>query len=111
MTARNIGGSLLASSNERILRRVETPFADFYVRPVPELDTHVLSASHGKGVSMLAEHPNGFSCHALLLLIVAGDVEKAKEQATYIQQCGGMARSLGTIAHFASEVARSKTGA
>lgn len=106
---RHIGGSLFASSDERILRRIDTPTADLQVRAVPNLDTHILFISYEHGVSMLAEHPNGYSCHALALRIVAGDVANAKEQAKFIQDCGGMARSLDAIAYWAEEFARVKT--
>lgn len=50
-------------------------------------DTHRLM----RGDKIVASHPNGFSCHALLERMASGNRAKATEQAQYIVDCGGTA--------------------
>jgi hypothetical protein len=100
---RNIGGSLLPSNEPRILRAVETPFGVLQVRALPELDTHALfhryqeTTAYPGGETMLAMHPNGYSCYALLERMVAKDVTGVVEQAKYILACGGLTRHFDHI--------------
>ncbi len=94
---RNIGGSLLPSNEPRILAPVETPFGTLQVRVIAELDTHGLFHKHAAGESLLATHPNGYSCHVLLERMAARQIDRAVEQAKYILDCGGTARHLTHI--------------
>ena len=86
---RNIGGSLLPSSDSRILQ----PIGKLQVKALPELDTHALF--YGK--SIVAIHPNGYSCRALAERMVEGDKKGSLEQAEYILACGGLAIKLDHI--------------
>lgn len=88
----HVGGSLLPSSEPRILRAVETVGGAFQVRVISELDTHGLFHRHAQGETLLATHPNGYSCYALLAFLIAGNVDAAKRQIQYILDCGGTAR-------------------
>lgn len=100
---RNIGGSLLPSNEPRILRAVEAPFGILQVRPLPEMDTHGLflrhqeTKSHPGGETILAMHPNGYSCYALLERMVQRDVARVTKQAEYILACGGLTRHFDHI--------------
>lgn len=94
---RNVGGSLLPSNEARILRPVETPFGVLQVRVIAELDTHGLFHKHAQGETLLATHPNGYSCFELLERMARGDRARALEQARYILACGGTARQLDHI--------------
>lgn len=84
MTNRNIGGSLLPSSEPRILQ----PLGEFRVVALPDLDTHGLYW----GKSLIAMHPNAWSCRELAECMHAGDMEKSKRQLVYILACGGLAK-------------------
>lgn len=95
--ARHIGGSLLPSNEPRILKAVETPFGILQVRIIAELDTHGLFHKHAAGESLLATHPNGYSCHALLERMVKGDAGAVRQQVQYILDCGGTARHVDHI--------------
>lgn len=94
---RNIGGSLLPSNEARILQPVETSFGTLQVRVIAELDTHGLFHKHDKGESLLATHPNGYSCFALLERMAIDNVEGVIDQVKYILACGGTARQLEHI--------------
>lgn len=94
---RHIGGSLLPSNEPRILKPVETPFGILQVRPIPDLDTHALFHKHERGESLLACHPNGYSCHVLLERMARGDAAAVRQQAQYILDCGGMTRHIEHI--------------
>lgn len=84
-TSRNIGGSILPSNCAMILQPVETPVGTLQVRVMEAQDTHGLfRVSDG---ALLAQHPNGYSCHALAKRLATGG--KAAEQADYIVACGG----------------------
>ncbi|WP_316196631.1 hypothetical protein [Bradyrhizobium sp. SZCCHNS3053] len=102
---RHVGGSILPSSSSRILQPVDTPKGTLQVRVIPELDTHALVARHGNGESLLATHPNGFSCHVLLTELQRGNRAKAEKQIAYILDCGGTARNVDSILHYLSEEA------
>lgn len=95
--ARNIGGSLLPSNETRILQPVETSFGTLQVRVIAELDTHGLFHKHARGESLLATHANGYSCYALLERMAAKNVERVRQQAQYILDCGGTARHIDHI--------------
>lgn len=90
---KNIGGSLLPSSDSRILQAVKTPFGTLQVRAIVDLDTHGLFLDG----SLLASHPNGYSCHALLERMAKREIDRAVEQVKYILDCGGTARHLTHI--------------
>lgn len=92
-----IGGSLLPSSDARILQAVKTPFGTLQVRPIVELDTHGLFHKHASGESLLVTHPNGYSCHALLEHMAKSETDRAVEQVKYILNCGGTARHMTHI--------------
>ena len=94
---RHIGGSLLPSNEARILQPVNTPFGTLQVRVIAELDTHGLFHTHSAGESLLATHPNGYSCHVLLERMVKGDVPGVRGQAQYILDCGGTTRAVDHI--------------
>ncbi len=96
-TGRYIGGSLLPSSEPRILQPIETPFGTLQVRALPELDTHALFRTDSRGTSMVAEHANGFSCHELAKRMVVGDEARIRAQVQHILMCGGMARHVNHI--------------
>lgn len=91
---RHVGGSLLPSNEPHILQAVQTPFGTLQVRVIAELDTHGLFHKHKAGESLLATHPNGYSCHALLERMAAREIDRAVEQVKYILDCGGTARHM-----------------
>lgn len=91
------GGSLLPSNEPRILKPVQTPFGILQVREIGELDCHGLFHKHDAGETLLATHPNGYSCHALLERMVKGDAGRVREQVDYILACGGTARHMDHI--------------
>lgn len=95
--SRHIGGSLLPSNEARILQPIATPFGTLQVRVIAELDTHGLFHAHERGESLMATHPNGYSCHVLLERMVKGDVEAARRQVQHILDCGGTARHVEHI--------------
>ncbi len=97
MPSRNIGGSLLPSSEPRIRKPVETPFGTLQVKVIDQLDTHGLFHKDDRGERLLAEHPNGYSCHELLLRMQKRDVRATTEQVNYILDCGGTARRIEHI--------------
>lgn len=82
---KNIGGSILPSSNPQILRPMPFRGGVFQVVPDYEKDTHRLTFN---GVT-IASHPNGYSCHCLAERIIAGLPYKVQAQANYIVDCGG----------------------
>lgn len=99
---RHIGGSILPSSDARILQPMKGAHGTFQVRPLPDLDTHGLFFDD----QLLVTHPNGYSSHSLaerILAVWAGsrDVAYVMEQYDYILQCGGLGRSRGAIEQIA----------
>lgn len=94
---RHIGGSLLPSNERRILQPVETTFGTLQVRVIAELDTHGLFHKHAACESLMATHPNGYSCHVLLERMAKGDVDGTRQQVDYILDCGGTARHVEHI--------------
>lgn len=90
--ARHVGGSLLPSSAPHILQPMVLPFGTLQVRALPDLDTHGLFLKHDMGETLIATHPNGYSCHALAERMATGDVDRIRSQAEYIQDCGGTTR-------------------
>ena len=86
----NIGNSILPSNNSTILIPIECEFGNLVVNASTMLDTHFLILIKSDNtVAILAEHPNGFSCHSLGQNILNGFLESAIEQANYIKRCGG----------------------
>lgn len=94
---RHIGGSLLPSNEPRILQPVETSFGTLQVRTIAGLDTHGLFHRYAAGESLLATHPNGYSCHALLERMAAKNVSAVRDQVQYILNCGGTARHIDHV--------------
>jgi hypothetical protein len=93
MSNRNIGGSLLPSSDPSILKPINTPVGALQVRAIPEEDTHGLfDVASGE---LIAEHANGYSCHALADYISKGNGPRAREQAIFIIACGGKVTGFG----------------
>ena len=88
----NIGRSILPSSCPAILEPVKCSFGVLQVRPQPEIDTHSLFL----GDTIIASHPNGFSCYSLAVRLQKQEWERAIEQANYIIRCGGSS-DLATI--------------
>lgn len=97
MKSRHIGGSLLASSEPGIFEPMPAPFGTLQVIEVQEADTHALILLRENSVTLLATHPNGYSCHELAKRILAGNTDRAHKQADYITQCGGTCASPDLI--------------
>lgn len=89
---RHIGGSLLPSSAPHILQRIPFASGALQVRALADLDTHALFHTHDRGESIVAMHPNGYSCRELAERIVQRDEKRIRDQAEYIQLCGGVTR-------------------
>lgn len=89
---RHVGGSLLPSNETRILQPVKTSFGTLQVRVIAELDTHGLFFKHAAGETLLATHPNGYSCHVLLERMSERKIDRAVEQVKHILDCGGTAQ-------------------
>lgn len=89
MKTRNIGGSLLPSSEPRILKPIPYKGGKLIVRPLEDEDTHALYHVTAGGEKRLASHPNGYSCHCLAERMVNGDKTRVMSQAAYIVACGG----------------------
>lgn len=92
--SRHVGGSLLPSNEARILQPVVTSFGTLQVRVIAELDTHGLFHKHAAGESLLATHPNGYSCYELLDRMAKREIDRAVEQVKHILDCGGTARHI-----------------
>lgn len=99
-TTRHISGSLLPSSNRHILTPIIAPFGTLQVRPLVEIDAHGLFITTDQGETLLATHGNGFSCHVLAERMVAGDENRVRAQAQYIQDCGGTSRQHDHIVSY-----------
>lgn len=89
---RHVGGSLLPSNEPRILQAVDAPFGSLQVRVIADLDTHGLFLARPKIETLLATHPNGYSCHVLLARMMQGDVDGVRKQVDYLLACGGTTR-------------------
>jgi hypothetical protein len=99
-----IGGSLLPSSEPRILQPQKGEHGTLQVRPLPELDTYGLFLGEN---NLLATHSNGYSCHNLAERILAAwrgerTVAYAMEQFDYILKCGGLGRMRDSIEYIAN---------
>jgi hypothetical protein len=94
---RHVGGSILPSNDSRILKPVATPHGVLQVRVIAELDTHGLFYKSDAGETLLATHPNGYSCRALLDRMAARQVDRVRDQVQYILDCGGTARHIDHI--------------
>lgn len=93
-TRRNIGGSILPSSSPEILKPIDCSLGRLQVRALPGTDTHALFLTTSQGETLLASHPNGYSCHSLAKRMAAKEWDRAREQAYYIVQCGGTAPNV-----------------
>lgn len=85
---RHVGGSILPSNDRQILQPVVTRYGPVQVRVIAEEDTHGLFFYD----SLLAKHPNGYSCHALAKRM--DNPVQALLQAEYIVRCGGQVTAL-----------------
>jgi len=93
MSNRNIGGSLLPSSDPSILEPINTPVGAMQVRAIPEEDTHGLfDVDSGE---LIAKHANGYSCRELAERISKGNGADARMQSLYIIACGGKVTGFG----------------
>lgn len=99
----NIGGSLLPSSGPTTYREKMGKFGTFQTRPMPDLDTHALFYAPNRGdyagqYSLIAMHPNGYTCDELALRMIAawdsGDTSRALAQAEYVTACGGLSKGM-----------------
>jgi hypothetical protein len=102
-SSRNIGGSILPSSEPRILRPQVGAHGTLQVRPLPELDTHGLFLGESL---LLAQHSNGYSCNVLAERILSAwrgerDVASAMEQFDFILACGGKGLPRAAIENIA----------
>jgi len=84
---KNIGNSILPSSDARILQPIKFKAGSLVVVPDEAADTHHLVFD---GVT-LASHPNGYSCYALAKRMIEGGSTNVMAQADYIIRCGGKA--------------------
>ena len=100
---KNIGGSIFASSAPHILKPMPFKHGRLQVYPWPEMDTHYLAFVTGCESVTLASHPNGFSCHALAERMIAGDVDRVREQAEYIVRCGGTTYPIDRLCEFVTK--------
>ena len=103
----HIGGSLLPSTPRASERIYVHERGTLRVVPSVELDTHFLTLGHARGQSLLAEHPNGYSCAELAKRIVNAwddpcvvSTRRVLEQAASSVECGGMARPDQAFVHF-----------
>lgn len=76
---------MLPSSNHEILK--PAPFNGGMLQIVQDKpnDTHRLEFNG----SVLASHPNGFSCDALAAGMLSGNLKSVEDQSDYIIRCGG----------------------
>jgi len=94
---KNIGGAIFSSSSPEILNPISFQDGVLQVVADEQADTHHLCYICGDSSTVLASHPNGFSCHALAKRLVnysANPPDKSArlsylEQAEYIILCGG----------------------
>jgi hypothetical protein len=92
---KNIGGSLFSSSDDAILRPIKLKVGTLQIVPDEQKDTHRLNYINGESVSLLASHPNGFSCHSLATRWINSRTNTQEDrflflsQAEYIILCGG----------------------
>lgn len=86
---KNIGNSILPSSCPRILQPAKFNGGILQVKPDEAKDTHSLYFTKAGSETVLASHPNGYSCHCLAERIVSGDADRIANQAHYIVECGG----------------------
>lgn len=86
---KNIGNSILPSNCPAILTPMQVGRRTLKVIPDEVNDTHCLICAIGGNQTILASHPNGYSCHSLAKRIIEGDDEQIDRQAIYIRRCGG----------------------
>jgi hypothetical protein len=94
---RHFGGSLLPSGDPRILTVQDCAFGKLQVRVLSELDAYGLFLKVDGRETMLAQHPNGYSCRELADRMIKGNEKQVREQAQYILDCGGLARNIEHI--------------
>ena len=105
---RNMGGSILPSSDPQILRPLHACGGSFQVNPDPLNDTHTLTFNG----SLLASHPNGYSCQNLadrMAQAWAGKrtVAYALEQFDYVIACAGTGDRAAVVAILEAKNAQS----
>ena len=94
---RHIGGSILPASSPEILAPINGGFGHLQVRVQPENDTHVLVLTQNDKETIIASHPNGYSCYELAKRIDGGTPNRIQDQAEYIIKCGGTALPTNVI--------------
>lgn len=94
---RNIGGSILPSSSPQVLEPQPFRHGALVVRALPDADTHGLFWNREEMSSLLATHSNGHSCHNLGKRMIAGNVERVRDQAEYILRCGGTCIAVDNV--------------
>lgn len=104
---KNIGGSILPSSDRFVLQAKSGLHGTFETRALPELDTHGLFYARSNGefaghFILIAMHPNGYSCDELAKRILdawkcESTPERAVQQHQYILDCGGLGQSISRI--------------
>ena len=104
MGKQNFGNSLLPSHDSNTHREQVTRFGILKVIPWPETEQHALMYEDTRklGFSMLAIHPNGYSCKELANRIIEawekrGTAEYALKQFDYILDCGGLGKKRSAI--------------
>lgn len=107
MSKTNFGGSLLPSHDSSTYEILEGEYGKLQVKPINEFEEHVVmflpnDKEKPRGWTMLAMHPNGYSCKELakrILDVWNGNRDKyyALSQFDYILDCGGMGRDKSTI--------------
>lgn len=93
----HFGGSLLPSNSAEILKAIPCSFGQLQVQIKGENETHALVLTQGDKETIIASHPNGFSCHALAKRMVNETPERIKEQLEYIVRCGGSSLSIEAV--------------
>lgn len=116
---RHFGGSILPSSDGQILQPMAGVHGTLQVKPLLEIEsyglfyTHEIQAPVGGAMqtimasSMIASHPNGYSCHNLAQRILAAwsnpteaMIDRALAQFDYILSCGGLGIVRGAMEYW-----------
>lgn len=106
---KNTGGSILPSSDPQILTPLPFRRGSLVVVPLEHVDTYALVYKDEAGLSVLATHPNGYSCRELALRMASGNAERATKQGAYILACGGTCSCLGGISFLTTKATESRT--
>jgi hypothetical protein len=97
---KNIGGSILPSSSPEILTVIKFDGSWLWpgnlqvVRDEAQ-DTHHLMLIDGDNKTLLASHPNGYSCHSLAVRMAKRSRVESADQALHIIACAGSVTAVG----------------